>query len=103
MVPNRECLIIQSAAARFEGQYEPPSPAELMAILESLPACEYWKEQGLTFQEDQRHRRHAPSRWTTQARGGKPHNRLLFVAEKKKERGRSKKCSSAPRKGGTAS
>ncbi len=85
MVPNRECPIIQGAVARFEGKYAPPSPAELVAVLDDLPARHFWHIRGLTFQEDQRHLPYGVSPWTTRPAWDAPPNRLLVVAEKAAE------------------
>jgi len=91
MVPNRECPIIQGAVARFEGRYAPPSPAEIVAVLASLPEHAYWEYRGLRFQEDQRHLPYAVSPWTRSILWDAPPNRLLIVAEKAVEKAAERK------------
>jgi SAM-dependent methyltransferase len=84
LVPTRACPIVQNAMARFEGRYDPPSPADVRAALSSLPDVDAWSQRGMYFQPDQRLAPYDVTSETTTQDWATPPNRLLAVAMKKR-------------------
>lgn len=83
-VPNAECPIVQSATARFDGNYTPLPFSELPVLLrELMPAAKLaWR--GLRFQNDQSVAPYVATEWNlavTRAESANI-NRLLVVAMK---------------------
>jgi SAM-dependent methyltransferase len=85
VVPNRGNPIVQKTMARFPGMYLPPNPAELDALVASLPDVEHWARRGMGFQEDQRLVPYFAYTWATDGETRDPTNRLVFVIVKRDE------------------
>jgi SAM-dependent methyltransferase len=89
VVPNKDNSIVQRTMARFEGTYLPPSPAELDALVASLPEVEHWARRGMDFQQEQRLVPYLAHPWVTDGVTQDPTNRLIFAIVKRDEQGSS--------------
>jgi SAM-dependent methyltransferase len=86
VVPNAECEIVSRTRARFDSRYDPPSFAQLQAVLSDHPDLEHAAFRGLFFGANQRLVPYQVSPWRTSEWDGTP-NRIQFVAIKRAEGG----------------
>lgn len=80
IVPNSECPIVRRAAVRFERNYAPPSPTELVAFLRSLSGASSAWIRALHFGADQSVMPYEVSKWASEPAWSTPPNRLQVVA-----------------------
>jgi 2-polyprenyl-3-methyl-5-hydroxy-6-metoxy-1,4-benzoquinol methylase len=82
VVPNADCPIVSSTRQRFDGQYSPPTVADVRRALAALARCDYWGYRGLAFGQDQRVGPYSVTPWTEHEDWPAPPNRLQLVALK---------------------
>ena len=85
VVPNRDNSIVQKTMARFAGTYLPPNPAELDAVVASLPEVELWAQRGMDFQQDQRLAPYVAHPLVSSGAMQDPANRLLVAIKRRDE------------------
>jgi SAM-dependent methyltransferase len=81
-VPNAECPIVQTTAARFEGHFVPLTPTTLINRLEALHGLADCATRPMTFTLDQQISPYAVGQWTNSPSWRDPPNRIQFVALK---------------------
>jgi 2-polyprenyl-3-methyl-5-hydroxy-6-metoxy-1,4-benzoquinol methylase len=86
VVPNAACDIVSRTKERFDARYDPPTFAQLQAVLSGRPDLEHAAFRGMYFGTNQRIVPYQVSPWHTSEWQGTP-NRVQFVAVKRGEGG----------------